>query len=70
MSLLNSCTTKLVWTLTCIAVACSLQELIALRKLQKSQVRQGIDVNKLNRGSDSRKRTAAPAADAGMYFVT
>lgn len=39
-------------------VACSLQELIALRKLQKSQLRQGIDVAKLNRGSDPKKRKA------------
>ena len=43
------------------AVAYSLQELIALRKLHKSQLRQGIDVEKLNRG-DVKKR---PAAEPG-----
>jgi hypothetical protein len=43
------------------AVACSVQELIALRKLQKSQLRQGIEVEKLSRG-DVKKR---PAAEAG-----
>lgn len=44
-------------------VACSLQELIALRKLQKSQLRQGIDVEKLNRG-DLKKQPAAEVGEA------
>lgn len=48
------------------AVASSVQELIALRKLQKSQLRQGIEVEKLNRG-DVKKR---PATEAGKAEVS
>jgi len=48
------------------AVAYSLQELIALRKLHKSQLRQGIDVEKLNRG-DVKKRPAAEPGEPGNF---
>ncbi|KAF8307630.1 hypothetical protein DL93DRAFT_2087889 [Clavulina sp. PMI_390] len=44
-----------------------LQELIALRKLQKSQARIGIDAKRLNRGAEVKKKAVAPAEEEQQY---
>lgn len=44
----------------------SLQELLALRKLQRSQARQGIDVVKLNRGELKKHKAKAEDTPEGI----